>query len=635
MHSLSRFLIIVLAGVATLLPIAPGAATQPAAGSPELEYLKQVNRWRPPSDPQLLFLLMAQFANAGRHAEGIDYFNDALRRFGPGLDDVHKGLYLTALASLRAGHAKQVFVLARIGWVRDTVKMLDEANRLTGGNVFVVRWMSGVVRSQLPGFFGERDQAVSDLLWCESNADKAPHLGWLREVYARLAVLERQRGETAKADRHQALSGIAIDPTLAVFTTPFSEDASAGHAFSPRRIREVVPGTVYALSGFDFTEFYFVVSADRRELIAIDAGARADSARAALDALRARVPALPPLTTVLVTHAHWDHVGGQRAFRSLDPSPRFIGRGNYRDELARDATANPDTLKLFLGKTFSLDDVLAYRADVTVDRPTDLIIGGTRFQLLPTRGGETDDAMLIHLPELGVLFVGDALMPYLGAPFLEEGSLDGMLATIDQVLALKPRQMLHGHEPLTRLFSSTAMLDGLRGHLVWLRTEVLRAMQGGLERGAIHAANLIPPTLESSGSDVHLAYLVLRENVINRLFDQTSGYWQNGTQGLDVLTNADYGAALVDYLGVSDAQLAAAAERLVADGKHELAAALLRWGQPRFPDSARQASARKLAYLKLMEKYQEFNPFKFIVYAGQIDQSAAQIAAPGAVPPRP
>ncbi len=36
-----------------------------------------------------------------------------------------------------------------------------------------------------------------------------------------------------------------------------------------------------------------------------------------------------------------------------------------------------------------------------------------------------------------------------------------------------------------------------------------------------------------------------------------------------------------------------------------------------------------------MEKYQEFNPFKFIVYAGQIDQSTAQIAAPGGVSPRP
>jgi hypothetical protein len=117
----------------------------------------------------------------------------------------------------------------------------------------------------------------------------------------------------------------------------------------------------------------------------------------------------------------------------------------------------------------------------------------------------------------------------------------------------------------------------------------------------------------------------LRENVINRLFDQHSGYWQNGLHGLDSLTDADYGAALVDYLGVSEKQLATAVERMQGDGRHELAAALLRWAHPRFPESPTLTGARRTTYFKLMEKYQEFNPFKFIVYAGQIDQATPQI----------
>ncbi len=285
-------------------------------------------------------------------------------------------------------------------------------------------------------------------------------------------------------------------------------------------------------------------------------------------------------------------------------------------------------MQRFFGKGFHLADVLSYRPDVVIDQPTELIVGGTRFELLPTRGGETDDALLIHMPEQGVLFVGDILMPYLGAPFVEEGSVDGLLATIDQIHALKPRHLLHGHEPLTRIFSSTAMLDDLQAQLVWLRGEVVRAVKDGKERGAIHAADLVPPTLERSDSNVHLAYLVLRENMINRLFDQNSGYWQNGLQGLDALTDAERGEALVDYLGVSDTQLASAAERMVADGKHELAAAVLRWARPRFANSARLDAVRKLAYLRLMEKYQEFNPFKFILYSGEIDEFTIQINAP-------
>jgi len=632
MNRVSRLLAAAACGVVLLQPPALlGSASPAGTDRPELAYLEQVNQWRPPADPQLLFLLMAQFANAGRHVDGIAFFEGLRKRFDAQLSNAQKAQYLVAIASLRAGHANDVFLLERIGWVRDTVALLDEAKRLTGGQMYLARWMSGIVRAQLPGFFGERDTALADLDWCVEHVDRAPHPGWLREVYFQRAAVQRERGNPSAAQRDLARSGYdRIDkPTL--FTTPFSSDPLRGHAFSARSIREVVPGTVYTVSGFDFTEYHFVVSADRRELISIDAGSSADAAREAHLALRAQVPALPPLGTVLVTHAHWDHVGGQRYFRGLSPAVRFIGRSNYAAELARDAVADPAVMQRFFGQRFKLDDALAYRPDVRIDHATELTIGGTRFELLPTRGGETDDAMLIRLPDHGVLFTGDILMPYFGAPFVEEGSVDGMLEAIDQVSALKPRILLHGHEPLTRLFTSSEMLAELRGQLAWLRDAVLREISAGAPRSAIHRSNLIPPTLSQSASNVHLAYLVMREHLIDRLFDQHSGYWQNGLEGLDSVSDADRGAALVDYLGLSESQLASAAERMVADGKHELAASILRSVQTRFTGSARLQAVRRLAYLKLMEKTQEFDPFKFILYAREIDQRTPRIAAPESI----
>ena len=595
------------------------------AVSPELAYLKQVNQWRTPSDPELLFILMEQFANAGRHVEGITYFEDILHRFTPGLTDHQKAQYIVAIASLRAGHANDVFLLKRLGWVRETLALLDEAKRLTKNKMFVARWMSGIVRARIPGFFGERDTALADLLWCTEHVDAAPHRNWLREVYIQLAAIHRQRGNAIEVERYQTLSGVDAETDALVFTTPFAEDPSHGHTFAPRSIREIIPNTVYCLSGFEFTEYYFVVSADRRELIAIDAGTRPDTARAAYEALRAKVPSLPVLTTIFVTHAHWDHVGGHRYFRSLNPTVRFYGRSNYQEELSHDALADPAMLQRFFGQQFRLDDVLGYRPDIPIDRPSDVMVGGTRFSLVPTSGGETVDALLVQMPDQGVLFVGDILMPYLGAPFVPEGSADGLVEAINQVSALKPRYLLHGHEPLTRIFSSTAMLDDLRIQLMWLRDEVLHAIKAGTERGVIHRANLVPPTLPSSASEVHLAYLVIRENMINRLFQQYSGYWQNGLRGLDALTDADHGTALVDYLGLSDSQLAAAAERMMKDGRHELAANYLRWGQARLANSPQLNESSRRVYLNLMEKYQEFNPFKLIVYAGEIKQPIVQI----------
>jgi glyoxylase-like metal-dependent hydrolase (beta-lactamase superfamily II) len=160
-------------------------------------------------------------------------------------------------------------------------------------------------------------------------------------------------GDTAKAQEYLRRSGYSDFDHPITLATPFSEDKAAGHAFAPRRITEVVPGSVYALSGFEFTEYYFVISKDRHQLISIDTGTRPDFAKGADEALQAFAPGLPPLTTVLVTRAHWDHVGGHSYFRSLNPRPRFYGRGNYREEFEKQSNGPGVFGKQFFGERFS------------------------------------------------------------------------------------------------------------------------------------------------------------------------------------------------------------------------------------------------------------------------------------------
>jgi glyoxylase-like metal-dependent hydrolase (beta-lactamase superfamily II) len=382
---------------------------------------------------------------------------------------------------------------------------------------------------------------------------------------------------------------------------------------------------VYLLSGFEFTEYYFIVSEDRQHLISIDAGSRPDAARLAYETLRARVPNLPPLTTVFVTHAHWDHVGGHRYFRQMNPQLKFYGRGNFANEIHRETMAPQKLLTRFFGKSFDLDDVTSYRPDVVVDHAMEVTIGGSRFDLLPISGGETEDALLVHLPRYNTMFVGDFIMPYLGAPFVEEGNLSGLLATIKTIQKKSPGLLLHGHEPLTRIYTSTAVLSELKEHLEWLDQQVVDAIKRGDERGAVHQANLIPPTLPSSQTSVQLGYFVMRENVINRIWDQHVGYWQADLQGMDYLKRSDKGSVLVDYLGVSEQDLASAMQKMIADGKHELAADTYESTKSRFPRGGALEKSGRVAYLKLMEKYQEFNPFKFIIYSGQIELMTPQV----------
>ncbi|HYT24315.1 MAG TPA: MBL fold metallo-hydrolase [Candidatus Polarisedimenticolia bacterium] len=617
-------LVVLVAALRTAFTSDEGV-TNSDAHRPELSYLKAINGAAPPRDPQLLFLLMAAYSNAELQAEGADFFSARLKEFDPRLTDPQKSLYLSIIGLLRAQHASRVSLLHRYGYVKETIAVLEQAKRLSAGNIFVVNWIAGIVHSELPGMFRQRAAAKSELTWCVANAEKAPHAGWLREVYYHLGKLSLADGDAVKAQEYLHRSGYTDFEKPITLVTPYSEDAASGHTFAPRRIAEIVPGRVYVLTGFEFTEYYFVVSEDRHQLIGIDAGTRPDSAKAAYEALRAHAPSLPRLTTVFFTHAHWDHIGGHSFFESLTPRPRSYARSNYQDEVTREVDAPQNFGKQFFGERFSWDDVKSFKPDITVDRQMDLNVGGTRVELVPVDGGETHDAMFVHMPSLGTMFVGDFIMPYIGAPFVEEGDFEGLLSAVDAIVERHPQHLLHGHEPLTQNFASFAMLGELKTDLVWLREQVLSAVRHGDERASIHQANLIPPGLLAGDADAFQPYLILREHVIDRLYDQNVGYWQPDLQGLDHLSRNDHAELLVDYLGMSERQLLKAIERLNADGKYELAAWLLESSGSRFAHSTPVAKARRLIYLKLIEKHQNLDPFKFIIYSGQIGEHVPQM----------
>jgi glyoxylase-like metal-dependent hydrolase (beta-lactamase superfamily II) len=627
MNAITKFVIlsIGICFIATPLPSADSTNISRASTRPDLEYLKAVNQAGPPRDPQLLFMLMGQYASANKHAEGAEFFSARLKEFEPRLTDPQKALYLSAIALLRAQHAQKVPLLHRIGWVKETIAILERAKQLSGGQIFVVNWTAGVVRAQLPDRFHQRKAAHDELLWCVANVEKAPHAAWLREVYYQLARLASVDGDKAKAQEYLRSSGYTELDKPIVLLTPFAEDLATGHTFAPRRIVEIVPGRVYALSGYEFTEYYFVVSDDRQHLVGIDAGTRPDAAKTAYEALRAHAPNLPNLTTVFFTHAHWDHIGGHAYFRSLNPDVRFYARSNYQEELKTEFNAPGNLGKHFFGTRFNFEELRSFKPDVLVDRATDVNVGGTRIALIPVQGGETPDAMLIDLPDQGVMFVGDFIMPYIGAPFVEEGNLQGLFDAIDIVTERHPKYLLHGHEPLTRNFTSAEMLSQLKTDLVWLREQVLNAIRRGDDNATVQQANLIPPELLAHHPDAQVPYLLLREHVIDRLYDQNVGYWQADLTGITHVSRAEQAEALSDYLGISEKHLVRALQRMIDDGKYEMAASLLESSRSRYTKSDSVRNIERLIYLKLMEQNQNSDPFKFLLFSAKARQQTPQM----------
>jgi alkyl sulfatase BDS1-like metallo-beta-lactamase superfamily hydrolase len=193
-----------------------------------------------------------------------------------------------------------------------------------------------------------------------------------------------------------------------------------------------------------------------------------------------------------------------------------------------------------------------------------------------------------------------------------------------------PQHLLHGHEPITRNFTSPLILSHLKTDLAWLRDQVLTAIRRGDERAAIHESNLIPPDLLAHQPDAHQPYYILREHVIDRIYDQNVGYWEANLQGLAHPGRLDRAELLVDYLGLSDAQIVKAADRLAADGRYAMAAELIESAEAKFPASDSLKRAKRFVYLKLMEKNQNTDPFKFIIYSGKIGEQTPQISADNA-----
>ena len=220
---------------------------------------------------------------------------------------------------------------------------------------------------------------------------------------------------------------------------------------------------------------------------------------------------------------------------------------------------------------------------------------------------------MVYLPASGVLFTGDVVMPYLGQPFAAEGSPEGLLETLALIGSLRPRLLIHGHATLTEQFTASA-ITGLQAALTQLHGEVLDGIRDGRTLPDILQQASLPAVLRDHPTAV-VPYLVIRDHFTERLYHQRTGYWQPNLRGLEPATAAEHAAALDLLAAGRDEQFATAATTLISQGDHALALQIIQPGLLRHPASTTLARLRRTALHRLMEQYQQFDPFKFLICA--------------------
>jgi len=348
-------------------------------------------------------------------------------------------------------------------------------------------------------------------------------------------------------------------------------------------------------------------------LVAIDAATSPDRVRTAMADLGLTGQA--PVSHLILTHAHLDHTGGSDAVRG--PGTQVIASAGFPAEAERQRHVPLPPFRYLTGTEIFEDPGASPAFDVQPDRliseRTSVVVGGTEFVLIPVRGGETPDALMVYLPASGLLFTGDVMMQYLGIPFTAEGSPEGLLDTLRYIRELAPRQLIQGHTTLTENFTIEA-LTGLEPALTELHEFALAKIGENMPLPNILDLGYLPAVLRDHPAAV-VPYLVTRDDFIARLYHQRTGYWQPDGQGLDPRSAEETAAALDLLAGEKADAFVTAAATLAGQGDLALALDILTPGLLRHPDSSELAELRQAVVIRLMEQRQLSDPFGFVFYA--------------------
>src|SRR5579864_7805526 len=570
--------------------------TGPISRNRLLGSLKEAASW-PGADRNTVVTLATTLVAARADAKGSRYFQDLSER-NPA----------DATAQALAG-----FFAVRAG--QDVAAAITKLDKAATTDLGLPQYFRGLaLAGLLPGEgpsgagpatadAGRAGQVIADLEFVLAVRDQFPVV-LLRAAYQGLAraylVLGRQQ-QAAEALRRSGLGPAAADRPP-VFTS-FSATARDG-------LRVSVPGTlnpapdVHVAQSYDLGDFTFIQTT--AGVVAIDAGTSPDRVRAAMADLGLKD--LAPVSHLVLTHAHFDHVGGIAAVRG--PDTQVIASAGFPAEADRLRRWNLP-FRYFTGTGASpATDV---QPDRLISEQTSVVVGDTEFVLIPVRGGETSDALMVHLPASGLLFTGDVMMPYLGVPFTAEGSPEGLLDTLRSIRELAPRQLIAGHTTLTENFTIEA-LTGLEPALTELHEFALARIGENMPLPNILDVGYLPALLRDHPAAV-VPYLITRDDFIARLYHQRTGYWQPDGHGLDPRSAEETAAALDLLAGEKADAFVTAAATLAGQGDLALALGIITPGLLRHPDSSELAELRQAVAIRLMEQRQLSDPFGFVFYA--------------------
>lgn len=177
-----------------------------------------------------------------------------------------------------------------------------------------------------------------------------------------------------------------------------------------------------------------------------------------------------PITHVIVTHYHADHIYGLQTFKAL--GARIIAHRAAQAYLHSETAQQRLAVSRVELAPWVNDDTRLVEADEWLGADQALQVGGVEFQLKIVGPSHTPEDLVVYLPKEKVLFAGDLVfrsrIPYVG-----QADSRHWIAALKRLLAFDAAVIVPGHGPLSHEARQDMQLT--HDYLVFLREAMGKA----------------------------------------------------------------------------------------------------------------------------------------------------------------
>lgn len=208
-------------------------------------------------------------------------------------------------------------------------------------------------------------------------------------------------------------------------------------------------------------------------VVVIDALGSPDLAQILVDEIRRITPL--PISHVLVTHFHADHIYGLQVFKAL--GARIVAHEGGKNYLFSDtAHARLTASRSELAPWVNEQTQLVF-ADEWLRDSQELEVGGVRFKLMHMGSAHTMEDMVIYVPQRKVLFSGDILFRQ-RIPFVGQADSRHWQQALTELSDLSVDWVVAGHGSPSSEFAKDLQIT--QSYLQFLRTHMLHAVEEGI-----------------------------------------------------------------------------------------------------------------------------------------------------------